>query len=57
MTEGIDCGRCCCFNYYQDTDDEGGAISAPVEICSKGYKLYPVVCEDFEDCWVGVMCE
>lgn len=49
----VDCGRCCHFDYYQDTDDMGYAIAAPVESCCKGYELYPEECDDFEDCWVN----
>lgn len=49
----INCGRCCCIDYYQDTDDEGRAISEPIEICSRGHELYPNDCDDFEDCWIG----
>jgi hypothetical protein len=46
-----DCGRCCCFDYYQDTDDEGREIAPPIYSCGKGHEVFPEFCEDFEDCW------
>lgn len=46
-----DCGKCCFIQYYQDTDDEGRAISPPETFCEKDHKLYPVKCNDFKNCW------
>lgn len=47
----MDCGRCCYFDYWQDTDDMGYAIAPPVESCVKGHQLYSEECKDFKDCW------
>jgi len=51
--EVTDCGRCCYFDYFQDTDDYGNYISIPSESCLKGHDLYPDKCDEFHDCWGG----